>query len=121
MNATVDRIGRVLCILQLGFAVADGDELAGGDVIVVDQVALDGVGAALGQILVEPNSTAKIYGGTLALSAGNGIGVEKLGARKNFLKALAKSAFARGNSARDPNRRHNTKAHRGVMPSARST
>ena len=37
---------------------------------------------------------------------GDLIGVEKFGGGKNFLKALAKRAFAGGNSARNSNRWH---------------
>ena len=38
--------------------------------------------------------------------SGDGIGVEKLGVGKNFLKTLAKSAFACRNAARDSDCRH---------------
>src|SRR5262249_19127045 len=51
--AAVDRIGRVVGVLQLGLAVTDSHEVAVGDVVVRDQVLLDGVGAALGEVLVE--------------------------------------------------------------------
>src|SRR3954451_22046341 len=43
------RVGR---ILELGLAVADGDEVGAGDAEFVGQVALDRVGAALRELLV---------------------------------------------------------------------
>ena len=49
------------------------------------------------------------------------IGIEEFRRRYDLSQATTKRAFARGNSARDPNRRHKGRPHRGVMPSARST
>src|SRR5579871_5345391 len=53
LDAAVDRIRRILGILQFGLAIADRDQVGSGDMVVLHQIALDGVGAPLGQILVE--------------------------------------------------------------------
>src|SRR5207302_10571297 len=53
----VPRAGGGAGTRQCGLAVAEGDEMAAGDAVVVDQIALDGVGAALGEILVEGVAT----------------------------------------------------------------
>src|SRR5260221_11308761 len=52
LDATVDRVHRCVRILRLGLAIADGDEIAASDAVFVGEVALDGIGAALGEILV---------------------------------------------------------------------
>ena len=52
LNATVGRVHRCVHILRLGLAIADGDEIGAVDAVFLGEVALDGVGAALGQVLV---------------------------------------------------------------------
>src|ERR1700731_4451359 len=50
LNAAVDRVHRRVRILWLGLAIADGDEVGAVDAVFVDQVPLDGIGAALGEV-----------------------------------------------------------------------
>ena len=52
LDAAVGRIHRRVRILRLVLAVADGDEVGAIDAILVDQVLLDRIGAALGEILI---------------------------------------------------------------------
>src|SRR5689334_12858193 len=60
LDAAVDRIRRIVRILQLGLAVADGDEIAAGHAVFVDQIALDRVGAAFREVLVESLAADRI-------------------------------------------------------------
>ena len=52
LNAAVGRVHRRIRILRLGLAVTDGHEVGAGDAVLLGQVLLDRVGAALGKILV---------------------------------------------------------------------
>src|ERR1700761_8797846 len=52
LDAAVGFRHRLVGILQLALAISDGDEIAAGDAVFVDQIALDRVGAALGQVLI---------------------------------------------------------------------
>src|SRR6202035_4983476 len=52
LDAAVARVHRRVRIDRLGFAITDGDEVGAIDAIPVDEVALDGIGAALGEVLV---------------------------------------------------------------------
>src|SRR5437762_7535 len=47
LHAAVGRIHRRVRILRLGLAVADGDEVASVDAVLLAQITLDGVGATL--------------------------------------------------------------------------
>src|ERR1700744_2797034 len=43
---------RLVRVLQLALAIADGDEVGGRDVVVVDQILLDRVGALFRELLI---------------------------------------------------------------------
>src|SRR6476660_7709999 len=51
LNAAVDRVHRGVRVLRLGLAIADGDEIGAVDAAFLGEVPLDGIGAALGQVL----------------------------------------------------------------------
>jgi hypothetical protein len=52
LNAAVGRVHRCVRILRFGLAIADGDEIGAVDAVFLGEVALDGIGAALRQVLV---------------------------------------------------------------------
>src|SRR5438093_1410616 len=52
LDAAVHFRHRLAWILQLALAISDGDEIGAVDAIFVDEIALDRVGAALGEVLV---------------------------------------------------------------------
>src|SRR5437879_1098482 len=52
LDASVDLGHRLVRILELALAVSDGNEIGAGDAEFVDEIALDRVGTALGQVLV---------------------------------------------------------------------
>src|ERR1700677_3811247 len=52
LDAAVDRVHRCARILWPALAVADGDEVGAGDAELFAKVALDGIGAALGEVLI---------------------------------------------------------------------
>ena len=52
LNAAVDFRERLARVLELGLAVADGDEVGAGNAELFDQIFLDRVGAPLRQILI---------------------------------------------------------------------
>src|SRR6202012_4436870 len=53
LNAAIDRRCRRARVFQPGLAVTDGEKFAAGDAVFLAQISLDGVGAPLGEILVE--------------------------------------------------------------------
>jgi hypothetical protein len=50
---SINRVSRSVGVLEPALTVTDGHEICAVDAIFLDQVALDGVGTALGEILVE--------------------------------------------------------------------
>src|ERR1700716_2537915 len=52
LDASVDLGHRLARILELALAVSDGHEIGAGDTVFVDEIALDRVSAALGQVLI---------------------------------------------------------------------
>ena len=60
LDAAVDRVGAVGGVLQLGLAVADGDEIGAGEAVVLHQIFLDGVGSPLGEPLIVPFGADRI-------------------------------------------------------------
>src|SRR6516225_11482935 len=82
-------------ILELALAVSDGDKVAGGDVIVVHQVVLDGIGTPLRQVLVVgvPSDGVRVAGHNEGRTLQVGIGER---AAKRLHRGERLGAYIRG-------------------------